>query len=393
MKKVVKRIFLIMLISIAVFNFGFLICYAAEYSFDYEITDETETDDTYSTISQELIGDDIEKSLPDEAKSIIDDLDIKADNIWSFENIFSAKGFETIIGIIVDYTSLPMKKAAVLLTVILIISLIYSYKDNNSASDTALSNFASLVCIGTIMLPISELISDCATVLNALSVFVMTLVPIFAGLLIAAAKSSVAVGFQAPVFLATNAVSFIATNIITPLMSIFLALSVAGGVSNEQRLFKISASLKKLTTWILTISMSIYMAIFSIKNVISSSADNAGMKTARFLFSSLVPIISTSINECLSSMSGCVAVLRNSFGIYALIALIAIVLPLVIRIIFWRIIIFFASEVADIFLVDSISEMLKSISSAIGVLLSVIIIATVMFIFSVTVLSSIGNSL
>ena len=196
-----------------------------------------------------------------------------------------------------------------------------------------------------------------------------------------------ALGFQTAVFIATQCVSYIGTYIVSPFSSMFLALSISAGVSGEGRLASIAEMIKKTAMWTMSIAMTVYMAVFSIKNVITTSADSAGARTARFLISSFVPIVGVSINEALSSMKGCLNILTRSVSIYAVIIMVAIVLPLLARLIFWRFVLGICSCVSDIFCTDTITVLLRSISAAVMILSAVVICSAIMFIFSITVLS------
>ena len=100
-----------------------------------------------------------------------------------------------------------------------------------------------------------------------------------------------------------------------------------------------------------------------------------------------MPIVGVSINEALSSMKGCLDILTRSVSIYAVIIMVAIVLPLLARLIFWRFVLGICSCVSDIFCTDTISVLLRSISAAVMILSAVVICSAVMFIFSITVLS------
>lgn len=353
--------------------------------FEYDMEDEP---DIYGELYSGIMTDDFEDSLPDTAKRFIYEYGLSPERPSSFEELLSEEGLSAIWQTLKNYILSPIKTAAVLLTVILLLSVISGLKlDNQSGSALAVQSFCSLVCCVLIISPIAALITDCANLLCSLSVFMTALIPIYAGLLIAAAKAKTALGFQTCIFFATQAVSYVGTYIVSPFCSMFTALSIAGGISGEKRIYSLAEMIKKAAMWTMSIAMTVYMAVFSIKNIISSTVDSAGGKTARFLISSFVPIVGNSINEALSSMKGCVSLLCRSFGIYAVIIILCIILPVLIRLIFWRAMLSVCAAASDMLGTENVSVMLKAMGSAVMILSAAVICAGVMYIFSVTVLS------
>lgn len=357
---------------------------AAEYEFDMN-----DDGDIYGELYNSVKNDDLESALPENAKKFIDKYGITPENPLSFESLIEQNGFAAALDALLDNAVKPIKTASLMLGAILLCALLTGLKnESNGAIEMSFQGFSAVICMGLILSPVGLLISDCSEMLSSLAVFMNALIPVFAGILLAAARTGTALGFQSAVFIATQCVSFIGTYIVTPLSSSFLALSAAGGISGEKRLLSISEMLKKCSVWIMSMAMTVYMSVFSIKNVITVNADNAGVKTARFLVSSIIPVVGASVNEALSSMKGCVSVLCRSFGIYAVIIMLCIVAPLLVRLIVWRAVLWCCGALSEMLGTESITVLLKSVSSAIMILTAAVICSAIMFIFSVTVLTN-----
>lgn len=383
MKRIKSAAVLVLLIITMSGVFGIS---AEALQFEYDLDDEP---DIYGELFDGVMTDDFESSVPDSAKQFIYEYGISAENPSSFDNLLSKEGISAIWQALKNYILSPIKTAAVLLTVILLLSVISGLKqDSQTGSAFAVQSFCSLVCCVLIISPIAQLITDCANLLCSLSVFMTALIPIYAGLLIAAAKAKTSLGFQTSVFFATQAVSYIGTYIVSPFCSMFTALSIAGGISGEKRIGSLAEMIKKAAMWTMSIAMTVYMAVFSIKNVISTTVDSTGGKTARFLISSFVPVVGNSVNEALSSMKGCVSILCRSFGIYAVIIILCIILPVLIRLVFWRAMLSLCASVSDMLGTENVSAMLKAMGGAVMILTAAVISAGIMFVFSVTVLSN-----
>ena len=77
--------------------------------------------------------------------------------------------------------------------------------------------------------------------------------------------------------------------------------------------------------------------------------------------------------------------LRSSVGIYAIVALAAILLPIVIEMLIWRIMMFFCVSVSAQFSLGGVTKLLKAVDMMLSVLVGMVLLVAAMFIISLTV--------
>lgn len=382
MKKIIVVLLIVFICSLPI--------NASAESFEFDVKDST---DLFSQIYEDYNVDELINKSPDEVKDFTENFDITPANPFSFKNIFSANGFEYIKEYLSSSLFYPLKYLSIMLVSILVCAVCGSFSDNSLQANHSMNLLCVSVVASVMIIPVSSLITDVVSTVNTVSVFMGIFIPIFAGLLIACLKSGTAAAYSSIMFFTCEAISYCSKAFVLPFANCFAALSVAGGISGNIRLNGVIKILKKASFVILTASMSVFIAVLSIQSVVNNTADNVATKTAKFLISSFVPIIGSSVSEALGSLKGCVSLLKSSAGIYAVIAILIMFIPLIIKIISFKLILTFCADFSELFFVESIKNIAEALNSALSIILSVAICVSVMFIFSITIISVTGGSL
>ncbi|MBR4864635.1 MAG: hypothetical protein IKU07_08660 [Oscillospiraceae bacterium] len=117
--------------------------------------------------------------------------------------------------------------------------------------------------------------------------------------------------------------SFI-NGLLVPLVYGYIAISVADNAIGEDALKRIKSFIKWLMTWSLKIIIYVFTGYMSITGVVSSSADATAIKAAKLTIAGVVPIVGNIISDASDAVLGSAAVIKNSVGIYGLLAVAAI---------------------------------------------------------------------
>ena len=159
------------------------------------------------------------------------------------------------------------------------------------------------------------------------------------------------------------------------------AMTYAIGLTESKLLNKLNKVLNKILKYGISLFMSVFATIITIKSNIGQSIDSVSSHLTKGIISSTVPIIGGYIAESLSSIKGTVSILKNGIGIYAVIAVILIILPSLIE----MMLLSFVYKISDSFSSDSSlgsASFLKSLSENLDVLVVSQIAAIIMFLFS-----------
>ena len=358
-------------------------------TFEFDLSDDT---DLFLQMYEDYNVDELIDNTPNGAKKVLDDFEISPNNLFSFSKLFSDEGFEYLKDFILSSITSPLAITGVILVTIIVCALCASMTDNNLQSNHSLNTIATLSVISVLILPINSILNSVVDTVFAITVFMGIFIPIFAGILIAALKSSTATVYSSVMFFTCEAITYSCKNYVLPFTNCFIALSVSSGISGSVRLDGIIRIVKKFAYIIIGVAMSIFLAVLSIQGVVSSATDNVASKTAKFFISSFVPIIGPSISESLGSLKACISLLKSSVGIYAVIAILITILPLLISTVIYKLSLTLCADIAEMFFVDSIKNVLTALNQALSLILAVLLCVSIMFIFSITIMSVAGGS-
>lgn len=379
-----KKTLILFILMICFFNIN-----AKAETFEFDLDEET---NLYAQMYEDYKADELVENSPEEVKDFFGNFNITPDNPFSFSELFTKDGLEYLKEYILNSVTSPLKNAGIILVSIIICAFCNSLCDNNLQVNHAMDTICILSVISAVILPISSVITESVNTVSTVTVFMGVFIPIFAGILIASLKTQTAAVYSSVMFFVCEAISYCCKNIVLPFANCFTALSVASGISGSSRIGGVTRILKKAAYIVITTAMAVFLTVLSIQSVVGSTADTAATKTAKFFISSFVPIIGPSISESLGSLKGCIGLLKSSVGIYAVIAVLIMLIPVIIKIIILKLTLTFSADVSEMFSVNAIKFVLESLNQALSIVLAVVLCSGLMFVFSITIISVAGGS-
>lgn len=361
----------------------FLLIFALIFSFSTSAdTYEFEQFESVSDISSELFIDAESLSIPDEISKLLG-IDEKLD-ISTLMNIVGDNSISNIIEHLKNEIVSPLKFFGIIICLILILA-IFSTTELFDTYKQQIELIFNAILIITVSVSIIELITRSAKSIESISVFMTGFIPVFMGILIAGLKTTLASGISPSLFLISEFIMFVANKLIVPLSSASLAISISSGISGD-KLKGATKGLKKIILFSLSLMMTVFLGILTIKTTVFSIADTTTLKTAKFLSGSFIPFVGSSVAEMLSGICYCVNTLKSTVGILGIIVTIFIVLPALLQIIAYKACFSICSSVCELFNQGFATKLFTSLSDTLSILLSVLIICGIMCIFSITIL-------
>lgn len=326
--------------------------------------------------------------LPSSNNFNTEDLDLKDAKNYSISNFFNILKKN-----ILDYFKEPFNIFIKIISIILIIVIFSGFKDSYlNVSLNNIISFISSVYITTIICdPIIHNIMNVKDIIYSTNNFIVSFLPIFASLLTASAKPVSSLLYSGTLFSLTQFISFLIGNFLTPFLSIFLAFSITSSISNRFNLSRIIESIKKLIIMSLGILTTIFVSLVSIQGLISNASDNLALKTGKFLVGNFVPIIGGTLSDAVSSVYGYINVLKNGIGGFSIFFIIINFMPIVVTLSLIYLFLFLSSLVSEIFSMDNITKLLKSILSTISIILAIIFFFIVLILITFVLIMFIGG--
>lgn len=339
--------------------------------------------------AQELFGE-----LPPSAQKSLEDIGVDSPSWEQLNSLSFGAIVSKLVSMFGEQSATPLTAVGKVLALMLLCALIDGMK--LSFGEKPLGGIVGAVgtlCIcGVLIYPIVQTIVTSAGIIKTASSFLLLYIPIMAGVMIAAGQAVSGASYYALMMGAGQVVTQIASNIIVPLLNIFLGLSVVSSVSQRINLQGICNLFSKVTKWVLTFVMSVFVSVLTFQTIIGTAADSAGVRAARFAISSFVPVVGGALSDAFLTVQSCVKMLKSGIGIFAVLGSAFIFLPALLECLVWLLTINLCAAAGDVFGLTAPSALLRAAGKVISTLIAVLLCCMTVFIISTTIILMIGGS-
>ena len=230
--------------------------------------------------------------------------------------------------------------------------------------------FVTTLALSTILLgQANAMINLCAKTVREISDYGKLLLPVMTAALAAQGGATGATALYAGTALFDAVLSSIISNLLVPMVYVFLALAAANSATGEDLLKKLRDFIKWLMTWSLKTILYIFTGYMSITGVITGTADAAAVKAAKLTISSVVPVVGGILSDASEAVIVSAGVMKNAVGIYGLLAVAAIWISPFLQIGAQFLILKLTAVLCGVFGVKEASDLIEDFSSAMGLLL------------------------
>ena len=347
-------------------------------------------DDGYVTQYNNVGADKINEGLTEQTREFFNQNNIDAKNPDWVNQITSGSVFSHILKLLKTGIKTPIKTGVLIASIIFLSASLTAFSIS-SRFETAI--YAAVIVISALIATnVWQSIDMVVDAIKGCSSFMMSFVPVFASIVALSGKMVTATAMSALLLGACEVTSFVASFVVLPLMGGYLALSIASGVSPLLNSSGIVDSVKKLSMWIMSLLSALFVGVLSIQTAVNSAADSVTLRTAKFILGTSVPIAGGVLSEAVSTISASMGLLRSSVGIYGVVALIFMLLPIVIEIVLWRFALMLNISLAELFSLNKITGILRAVDAVLSVLLGVSLLVGGMFIISLSVVVTAGKT-
>lgn len=233
---------------------------------------------------------------------------------------------------------------------------------------------------------LSECISVTVDCLNELTVFMLSYIPIYAGIASASGSLTAGTSFYGTNLFLCECIAFASRSVLTPLLSILTAVSAVGAINPDIKLGNAAAAVKKAIYWLIGIMMTVFTGVLTIQNAVGSAADSARSKVIRYAASSFIPIIGGSVSETYSAVRGSLGIIKAGTGSVGVVIIAVIVLKPVIVLLAARAVLALGKLCCEILGQNAMAEFAGAVNSILAIAMSIMIAVSIMFIISTCII-------
>lgn len=247
-------------------------------------------------------------------------------------------------------------------------------------------NTAELVCtiaIGTMVFKTANsLILDGANTVRQLSDYGKLLLPVMATATAAQGGISTSADLYTGTAIFDALLSSLITNILIPLIYVYLALAVANSALGETLLHKLLELVKWLSSWSLKTILYIFTGYITITGILSGTADQSALKATKLTISGMVPVVGGILSDASEAILVGAGAVKNTVGIYGLLAVLAITIGPFMKIGIQYLLLKLTAAVCAVFGSKRSSELIGDLSTAMGLLLAMTGTVCLLFLIS-----------
>lgn len=313
------------------------------------------------------------------SKSIFSELDSDVTGAlheFEIDSLNSEKIFSVSFSDITEYFSEDLRTRVkscaddflFLLSLLLIIAIIntYFFADKKDSYITVLGTILITLVIVT---KINPLLNMLLSTMKTNGNFMLSFIPIFTLLVSLSGNPGTAITYNTLALAFAEGISAFINNIALHLIGAFLSVSIAFSMNKMMNVNRFINMVNKTAGFVIGFLACGFTGLLSIKGIMSVTVDAVSSKSVRFLLSSLIPIVGSSISDAYSSLLGSINLIKGSVAIVGILVVLIISLPAIFEGMIYCISFSVLSYLAEIFECEEISGVFRAFSSGIRILL------------------------
>lgn len=385
-----KNFFLVLLVLI----FTFIAIPHTAYA-ESTVSDKEDLINKYYKEQLKTSGaEDLLNELPQETKNSLSQFGVDDFNWKSITQLKPESVFSELSRIVKDKSPTPFKTLIQIIGIIILCALMEGLKI--SFSESALSEIIgmiSVLCICLVIInPVVNCIASSVSIIKTAARFMLCYIPVIAGLMLASGQTFSAASYNMIMIGVSEIIVQLSSNLLLPLLNTFLSLSIVSSISTKLSFKGICDTVITIFKWVLGLVMTVFVSILGLQTIVSGSADSIGLKTAKFMISSFVPVVGSALGDAFSIIKSSVYLLRSGIGAFGLIAIGFIFVPPLIESILWIISLNTCAAVGEIFNLSVISNLLKNTSKVVGLIIAVMLCCMAVLIISTVIVLKTGGT-
>ena len=325
----------------------------------------------------EYLPDELTDSLPDPLKgvttpeAVIGALDFRSTAKWLCEI-----ALECLRGVLSPFCRI---------LAVVVIGTVFGALKSGISSDAlsqAVGYAVSLCTALTVYDAIGALWEQSAVQLERLTVLMNSMLPVMTTLYAAGGNVTSAAVSNASLTAVMALLENILASGLYPILRLCFVLSVMGCISGCIDLGGVADFVRNTYTTVLVFIMMLLSTTMAYQNKLASAADSTAARTIKFAAGNLIPVVGGAVGEAVRMIGGSLELIKSTVGILGVIAIAAVVLPLVISLIINKSALNFISVISRTLGCDAESRIIASAAGMINLTLALVASASVIFVYA-----------
>ena len=247
----------------------------------------------------------------------------------------------------------------------------------------------SLICSVLIFRVIGSLFSSIADSLSRLCDFFGSLIPITVAITALGGGNSAA-GVQASgMYTTLSLVGAVGEKIFGSIAALGLAISLLSAFGNEG-ILAVGRGIKGVFMWLIGIFSAAMTGAFSLQTLISSAADSATIRAARYAASGMIPVVGSTVSSALSTLASGLSYAKGIVGGGAIAVVVFTSLSPLILLLLYRLALSLGMILADFTGASASARIFTSFRFSLDMLISIYALSALIIIFEILLFVKVG---
>lgn len=269
-----------------------------------------------------------------------------------------------------------------LASVIMLLSVVSGAFEFSASSDAFSVFVAAVMCVAA-MGKISPFLNCVLSAMALNGKLMLSFIPIYALLISLSGNPASALTYNGFLLFFCQVTSFFLEHSFVNIVGAYFAFVISFSFNMSINLNRFINGANRITSLILGGAATLFTGLLSLKNVIAVSSDSLSAKGVRYLLSSLVPVIGSSLSEAYSSVLGSINLMKSTVGVLGIFALVIINIPALTEGVVYFFLMTLLSCLAEILCLNRVSEILRGFASCVRILLLICLFQVFVFIISI----------
>lgn len=330
-------------------------------------------------------------NLDDQTEEYLADIGIDEISFNELFEVTPTRIIKFILELAFEKGTYILPKIIRIIIVIVILAICLSFlKESNKLTDI-IKNIGLLVILSFIIEPISRMLTDTVTGIKLSTVFINSYLPVMTSIIVASKKPTMALTYNSFSIFLSSIISNIADKIMIPLLGGMLSFSIISSISYEQYQEKILKTIRKFIVIILSLFSTIFTGLLTTQSILSYSSDSLLIKGIKFASGTFVPIVGSGVGDAISSIFSSFIIMKNTLGVFIIIVILLINLPIIIELLLWYFILGFCSVFSSFLGIDSVTDIFESLSSILSLMNIIMFFITFVLVISTGIIIVMGK--
>lgn len=370
MKKIFKVLFAVILLL------EIFICFACGVNVDNDAN------------LQDDIKNELYRIIDEDTRDILESFGIEEFDFNEIYNISFSEITDFFAETLKGKTKNAMHDFSYLLCVVLIISIVTALF--RGYSDEAFTDILSVVIVAVLSVGVIEnSLNAVVSVLDLSGKFMLGFAPVYTLIISLSGNAASALTYNTVALFIAEVISKIITSTAVDLIGVYFCLGISFSLNDTLNVGRFSSVVNRLVSTSLGLIASVFTGYIGLKNILSVSVDRVSVRSIRFLISSLIPVVGSSISDAYSSLIGSINLIKGSVAIVGILVVLILNTPIILENLVYYISFNLLSYISDILLAGKVGEVFRIFSAGMRILLLLCIFEVFVLIISVGIALSV----